>query len=110
MGGVWQVVLLSAAVLAGSNALAQAADHRMRPLVYPPALRAKNIGGQVILRAQLDAQGRPLDVRVERSSGHPEQDQQHPRVAGQPDRLPRRPAWTGRGLPERRGEASGRAL
>lgn len=110
MRGVWQVALLSAAVLAGSNALAQAADHRMRPLVYPPALRAKNIGGQVILRAQLDAQGRPLDVRVERSSGHPEQDQQHPRVAGQPDRLPRRPAWTGRGLPERRGEASGRAL
>ena len=88
MGGVWQVVLLSAAVLAGSNALAQAADHRMRPLVYPPALRAKNIGGQVILRAQLDAQGRPLDVRVERSSGHPEQDQHHPRVAGQPGRLP----------------------
>lgn len=88
MRGVWQVALLSAAVLAGSNAVAQAADHRMRPLVYPPALRAKNIGGQVILRAQLDAQGRLRDVQVERSSGPPEQDQQHPRVAGQPDRLP----------------------
>lgn len=88
MRGGWQVALLSAAVLAGSNAVAQAADHPLRPLVYPPALRAKNIGGQVILRVQRDAQGRPLDVRVERSSGHPEQDQQHPRVAGQPSRLP----------------------
>ncbi len=88
MRGVWQVALLSAAVLAGSNAVAQAADHRMRPLVYPPALRAKNIGGQVILRAQRDAQGRLRDVQVERSSGPPEQDQQHPRVAGQPGRLP----------------------
>ena len=88
MRGVWQVALLSAAVLAGSNAVAQAADHRMRSLVYPPALLAKNIGGQVILRVQRDAQGRPRDVQVERSSGHPEQDQQHPRVAGQPGRLP----------------------
>ena len=88
MRGVWQVALLSAAVLAGSNAVAQAADHRMRPLVYPPALLAKNIGGQVILRAQRDAQGRLRDVQVERSSGPPEQDQQHPRVAGQPGRLP----------------------
>ncbi len=83
-----QVVLLSAAVLAASNAVAQAADHPLRPLVYPPALLAKNIGGQVILRVQRDAQGRPRDVRVERSSGHPEHDQQHLRVAGQPDRLP----------------------
>ncbi|MBB1118168.1 TonB family protein [Stenotrophomonas sp. W1S232] len=79
---------MSAAVLAGSNAVAQAADHRMRPPVYPPALLAKNIGGQVILRVQRNAQGRPRDVQVERSSGHPEQDQQHPRVAGKPDRLP----------------------
>lgn len=59
MRGLWQVVLLSPAVLAASNAVAQAADHPLRPLLHPPALLAKNIGGQVILRVQRDAQGRP---------------------------------------------------
>jgi TonB family protein len=41
---------------------------------YPPALYRTGVGGTVMLRARVGADGRPLDVEVESSSGHPELD------------------------------------
>lgn len=42
---------------------------------YPPALHRSGAGGQVVLRARLDVEGRPFAVEVAGSSGHPELDQ-----------------------------------
>lgn len=41
---------------------------------YPPALHRVGAGGTVMLRARVGVDGRPLDVEVETSSGHPELD------------------------------------
>lgn len=41
---------------------------------YPPALHRSGAGGQVVLRARVAIDGRPLDVEVVGSSGHPDLD------------------------------------
>lgn len=41
---------------------------------YPLALHRSGVGGTVMLRARVGVDGRPLEVEVETSSGHPELD------------------------------------
>jgi protein TonB len=44
------------------------------PPRYPTAARRAHVQGTVILRVQIDASGRPTQVRIEQSSGHPRLD------------------------------------
>lgn len=42
---------------------------------YPPALHRTGAGGQAVLRARVDVEGRPVSVEVVASSGHPDLDE-----------------------------------
>jgi protein TonB len=55
------------------EATSLAVTSRYEP-VYPPASRRENEEGTVRLRVLVDATGRPQDVRVLKSSGHPRLD------------------------------------
>lgn len=45
------------------------------PPEYPPQLACDDIGGTVGLMMEIGADGRPADIRIERSSGQPALDQ-----------------------------------
>lgn len=56
-------------VLPATLADRQCADSRQITRHYPPLLRERGIEGQVLLRVQVDEQGRAAEVRVQQGSG-----------------------------------------
>ncbi len=70
---IFVALLIFAAVAEAQKITAPRLLEKVTP-VYPEALRAKPVDGKVTLAFDVDVEGRVLDPKVSRGSGHPELD------------------------------------